>query len=223
MGNKYQQEIEEEFQEQLATKSNMTPPELKFQTLKERLQNENLELAQAPKYNATLRPTKQLNVIRYAKGLFFQDYTYPSIYLATELPIAIFRKLAFQGKNCWQAQKEAFQVQYLEKLMDRGTTVSRLLRIQSLSLEVVEKYLMRAKLRETEIKPNEAKTIFEIAAGAHRMKQLENGQPTDIHRYENMTTMQIQDEGLRIIQELQKEDDIVTYLPQVARVELKDV
>lgn len=187
--------------------------------MREKVLLEDQELAQAPKW-VVGGAWQNRKVIAYAKKLYFKDYRYSSIFLATNLPYETFQKCVYKrlkGQPVgWMAQRTKYQDEVFKSCVLEGKTLEGLLRITNMSIAVLQRYCYRMVTREEEITTKDAKLLSDILANIHRLKQLEQGKPTDIteQQYRTMSSSEMKEEAIRLFQEMQTEDDIVDYLPE---------
>ena len=153
--------------------------------------------------------------------MFFSGYTYPAIWIATAVPPRVFNHFAYRrrtGKQKnWLVRRDELQQRILLEAVKGGNTVQKLLRIQDLSLDAIEKYLLRVKMRETELTTSEVKQIAGIVKDLHSIKQLELGKPTEISGkpLEKMTPVELRELAKKAIAELHEIDGgVVEYLPE---------
>lgn len=183
-------------------------------TFRQRVETEDLNLATAPKWDMTKGLYGNKEVVRAAKKLFFREYSPLAINLATGFPLSYLNRFVSKKKIGWRAQRDAWQEKYLEELTRSGKTLRSLTRIHGMGLAVIEKYLHRVLTREDELNIKDVKFLSDILANAHRMKQLESGQPTEIftQRYEKMNTRELTKVTFELVRELNEVDGVVNYL-----------
>lgn len=169
-------------------------------------------MSQAPKYDETKSLYDNRRTIDYVKKLFFQDYEYPAIFLATRIPIGVFNRFAYlRTKNSWKIKRDKIKDEILNELVRGGASIQKLSRIMGLSLEILERHLYRLNVRASELTIQEAKLVAGILKDLHGIKQLETGEATSIVKYDTMTPSELSDAAISLVRELQQEDDIVSY------------
>lgn len=161
-------------------------------------QEEREESPPTPKYNPDLHWNHFENrgVIRLARDLFFKEYAYERIFLVTGVPPSVF----YGRSRYWNKIKNRIDEKYLTKL--RAKVVSKdATDLMKKGTQILNLYFDRVIKRGTELDAKEAKLTSDILANIHRIKQLEEGKPTDISMYEKMTT----EEAMAYLQEMQRQ------------------
>ena len=163
-----------------------------------------------PRYDGSLDDSLNAPAVECARRMFFQDYGWEDIYVATGVPLYLFEDLAFHRRPNWATEKQEVVSALLESSVKKGK-VKELEQIVGLTLDGLRKFLSRLVLRETEITPKDAKLLSDIIANIDRISRLELGKATDIKRYEHMTPEQIKTTALEIVEQLKASDPVGNY------------
>lgn len=124
--------------------------------------------------------------VKAARNMFFQDYSYERIFLATGIPPSIYTLLVKK----WSKIKDCIDEKYLTKL--RAKIVSNEASdIMKKGSYIIGLWMDRVIKRGSEMDAKEVKLTSDILANIHRIKQLEEGKPTDISMYEKMSPEEV--------------------------------
>lgn len=85
-------------------------------------------------------------------------------------------------------------------------------KIVGLSTEVLIKFLTRQLARETEITSKDAKLVSDIIANVDRIDRLQNGEPTDIKKFEHLTPEEVKDQVKLIMEDLALNDPMMEFI-----------
>lgn len=162
---------------------------------------EGQEKPEGPKYTLELHWKHEANraPLRIARDLYFKEYTYEQIFLKTGVPPSVFNHRQVQ----WAKLKSRLDEKYLIKLRARVLSKDAT-DIMKKGTQIIGLFFDRVIKRGTEVDAKDVKLTSDILANLHRIKQLEEGKPTDISVYENMTPEQAQ-AYLKSIQKAQSE------------------
>lgn len=165
---------------------------------------------ETPKYNFELHWSHEDNraPIRAARDMYYKEYTYERIFLATGVPPSVFQARRKQ----WIKLKSRIDTQIIQKIRKKA--------VSEQSKEFVEKGLQiglllinRLLKREEEITPKDWKLISDSIANLHRIHQLELGKPTDISVYEKMTPQEVHAYLLETQRQLASKHDMSMFAP----------
>jgi len=129
--------------------------------------------------------------------MFFKEHTYPQIFEHTGVPPSVYYT---QKKNRWAKIKDKVDQKLLTNL--RAKILSEEAGdILKKGAYIINLYFTKVIKRGGDIDNKDAKLTSDILANVHRLKQLEEGKPTDISFVEKMAP----EEAMRYLMELQKE------------------
>ena len=158
----------------------------------------NLELPYHHKFN---RP-----FVKRARNLFIRDYDPDLIVPLAGVPPEVVRKLAPK----WQKIKDKVDEKLIVDV--RGKIVAEEASdIMKKGMHVINLFLTRVIKRGTEQDAKDVKLTSDIMANLHRIKQLEEGKPTDISMYEKMTPQQIAEAVVSMQKELSAKHDMSMF------------
>jgi hypothetical protein len=128
--------------------------------------------------------------------MYFKEYSFEAICLKTSIPPSVYY---LQSKR-WAKVKQRVDEKYLVRL--RAKVVAKdATDIMKKGMHVISLYFDRVIKRGTEVDAKDVKLSSDILANLHRIKQLEEGKPTDITHYEKMTP----EEAMDYLRKMQKE------------------
>lgn len=134
--------------------------------------------------------------LRAARDMYFKEYSLEQICLRTGVPPSVF----YARSKKWYRVKSRLDEKFLVKL--RARVVSKdATDLMKKGTHIIGLFFDRLIKRGTEIETKDAKLTSDILANIHRIKQLEEGKPTDITLYEKMTP----EEAMQFLQTMQKE------------------
>lgn len=134
--------------------------------------------------------------VRLARDLYFKDYSTEQICLRTGVPPSVL----YGRTKKWSRVKERVDEKFLVSL--RARVVSKdATDLMKKGTHIIGMFFDRLIKRGTEIETKDAKLTSDILANIHRIKQLEEGKPTDISVYEKMTP----EEAMSYLQKIQKD------------------
>lgn len=151
------------------------------------------------KYNLDLPHNHEENKapLKKARDLFFQNYSANLICKTTGVPPSV---LYIKQKKSWAKIKDKVDEKFLTQL--RAKILSKEAGdILKKGTHIINLYFDRVISRATELDNKDVKLTSDILANLHRMKQLEEGKPTDISLVDKMTP----EEAVNYLRELQKE------------------
>jgi hypothetical protein len=161
-----------------------------------------------PQYRNDLHWTDEENKapIRAARDLFFKEFSYERIFLATGIPPSIFRKYAKR----WSKVKERVDQKIVEKIRKKAVSEQSKEFIEK-GLQVGLRFIDRLLKREDEITPKDWKLVSDSIMALHRVHQLEIGKPTDISVYEKMSPQEIQSYLLTVQKQLAEKHEMSMF------------
>lgn len=162
------------------------------------------------KYDMTLHWASEENrlPIRAARDLYFKEYPYERIFLATGVPPSVF--LARSKK--WIKVKDRVDQKLIENIRKKAISDQSTEYIEK-GLQVGLKFINRLLKRETEITPKDWKLVSDSIMAIHRVRQLETGKPTDISVYKDMSPEEVGAYLLQVQKELAAKHDMTMFAP----------
>lgn len=165
------------------------------------------------------KPTWENNkrgALMRAKLLFFLEYSLVSISEETQIPVNTLKHHAYRKNNNWKKHsKEEQRAMFDEALAGKRDKIQR---IVGLTLQGLERFLIRLNTRESEVTVKDAKLLSDVLANTDRIGRLEAGEPTDIRRLENLTPEEVRDEVRQILEELQEDDPMLEFMGEADEV-----
>lgn len=161
-----------------------------------------------PTYDLSKTYLQNKKAILAAKDLYFKNFTFESIFIYTELPVILYRRL--QPK--WDKERKAIEKQLLEKIRSESCA-ERCKEFLDLGLEVGLTFLKRLISRGDEISVKDFKLAMDAVQAIHRMKQLEEGKATSIEHYENLSPDQLKVYILSVQEQLQRKHGDILIPP----------
>lgn len=154
-----------------------------------------------PWHNAHNKP-----FIRHARSLYVKDFHPDLVRVLAGVPEGVIRKLAPR----WQKIKDRVDENIITDI--RATIVAEeAADIMKKGMHVINLYLSRLIKRGTEQDAKDVKLTSDIMANLHRIKQLEEGKPTDISMYEKMTPQQVAEAVVAMQKELSSKHEMSMF------------
>jgi hypothetical protein len=174
---------------------------------KEKQENEEVDPL---KYRTDLHWSDQENraPIKKARDLFFKEYPYERIFLATHIPPSVYLSCVRK----WQKVKARIDEKLLTNIRKKAISDQSKEFIEK-GLQVGIKFISRLLKREDEITPKDWKLVADSIMALHRVHQLEVGKPTDIKVYEGMSPEQIKEYLLETQRQLAEKHDMSMFSP----------
>lgn len=128
--------------------------------------------------------------------MYFKEWVYERIFLATGVPPSVFYARSKQWNKLKKRLDEKFLISLRARVISKDATD-----IMKKGTAIIGMYFDRVIKRGTELDAKDVKLTSDILANLHRIKQLEEGKPTDISVYEKMGP----EEAMAYLQELQRQ------------------
>lgn len=160
----------------------------KYQDLEEQKEEdlENKKITSKYIYDLSWKDPENKVFVKTARNMFFQDYSYERIFLRTGVPPSIYTLLVKK----WSKVKDRIDEKYLTKLRTK-IVANEATDIMKKGSYIISLWMDRVIKRGSEMEAKDVKLTSDILANLHRIKQLEEGKPTDISMYEKMSPEEV--------------------------------
>ena len=164
-----------------------------------------------PQYDSSKDEKWNKPAINAARDLFLQNYPYERIFMLTGLPTSIW----YRKQKTWLRMRERLQLKQMKDLQRKS--ISRQMEdIIRLGGEFGSRYLRRilADPASQHMEPKDFRAVMQTVLDMHKVKQLEEGAPTDIKGvYDHMNLDQMREYMTSMAVEMQKEyGEVIDYV-----------
>jgi DNA-directed RNA polymerase subunit K/omega len=171
-----------------------------------------------PQYDLVKPERDNKPAIRAARVLYLKEYTYEQIFLLTHLPPRVFAKLEPKWIELRNRIDEAVITEIrakaiagkAEEFVHKGLTIGL-------------KFLDRALKQESYLTPKDFKLVMDSVMAIHRVKQLEDGKPTDISVYDGMDPHKMGEYLIEVARQLKDKHGEIYDIPSELDIPKEDL